>query len=66
MKMIPKVENTFEHKYNQSNTIKAIQSAIRSEQSKRYDQQYNQDDPKGGIDYIVSSTYAKARDPSKA
>ena len=33
-------------------------------QSKRYDQQYNQDKPGGGNGYIFSSTYAKTRDPS--
>ena len=48
IKMIPKAENTFEYKYDQQygqsdavRVIKAIQSTIRSEQSKRYDQQYN-------------------------
>ena len=56
--------------YNQSDiisnkviAIKAIQSAIRSKQLKRYDQQYNQDQPGGG--YIVNNIYAKTIDPSK-
>ena len=34
-------------------------------QSKQYDQRYNQDKLGGGNGYIVSSTYAKTRDPSK-
>ena len=40
-----------------------MQSAIRSERSKRYGLQYNQEEP--GSSYIVSSIYAKTRDPSK-
>ena len=32
VRMIPKAKNTSKHKYNQSNTIRAIQSAIRPEQ----------------------------------
>ena len=55
---------------NQRNTIsntvramKVIQSAIQSEQSKKYGQQYNQDKPRSG--YIVSSTYLKTKDLSK-
>ena len=39
-----------------------MQSAIRSKQSKQYSLQYDQDKPGGG--YIVSSIYAKTRDPS--
>ena len=60
MKIIPKAKNTSEHKYNQrygqSNAvkaIKAIQSTIRSEPSKQYDQRYNQDNFGGGIGYII-------------
>ena len=64
MKMILKAENTSKHKYNQSNTIKAIQSAIQSERSKRYDQQYDQEEPGGGNGYIASSTYVKTRNLS--
>ena len=70
VKMIPKAENISKHKnnqwYGQSDTIKAVRSAIQSKQSKRYDQQYNQDNP--GVDngYIAISSYAKIRDPSKA
>ena len=30
--MIPKIENTCKHKYNQSNVIKAIQSSLWPEQ----------------------------------
>ena len=46
-------------------TIQAEQyNQQQGQQSKWYGQQYNQDKPGGG--YIVSSTYAKARDPSKA
>ena len=33
--------------------------------SKQYDQGYNQDKPGGSNGYIVSSTYAKTRNPSK-
>ena len=47
---------------DQTKTIQAIQSAIQSKQSKQYGLQYNQN--KSGGDYIVSSTYAKTRDPS--
>ena len=59
--MIPKAENTFEHK-DQSDTINNTAKAM---QLKRYDQQYNQDKPGGGNGYIVNSTYTKTRDPSK-
>ena len=65
VRTIPKAENTSEHKYGQNNTIKAIQSAIRSEQSKQYNQQYDQDDPGGGNNYIAGSTYAKIKHLSK-
>ena len=41
-------------RYNQSDTIKVIPSAIRSEQLKQYDQQYNQDDPSDSIGYIIN------------
>ena len=34
-------------------------------QSKQYNQQYDQDKAAGGNRYIVSSTYAKIRDPSE-
>ena len=37
----------------------------RAMQSKRFDQQYNQDKPRDGNGYIVNSIYAKTRDPSK-
>ena len=56
--------------YDQSNiisgkvrTIKAIQSAIKSEQLKQYGQRYYQDKPGGR--YIANNTYAKTRDLSK-
>ena len=39
-----------------------MQLAIRSEQLKQYGLQYDQDKSGGG--YIVSSTYAKTRNPS--
>ena len=48
---------------DQIKAIQVMQSAIQSEQSKQYSLQYNQD--KFGGDYIVHSTYAKIRDPSK-
>ena len=48
---------------DQTKTIQAMQSAILSEQLNQYSLQYNQNKPVGG--YIVSSTYAKTRDPSK-
>ena len=35
------------------------------EQSKQYNQQYNQDKPGGIMGYIVSNTYAKAKDLSR-
>ena len=34
-------------------------------QSKRYDQQYNQDKPGDGNGYIISNIYAKAKNLSK-
>ena len=37
----------------------------RAMQSKRYNQQYDQDEPGAGNNYIASSTYAKTRDLSK-
>ena len=41
--MIPKVENTSKHKYDQSNAINNTARAISSTtQSKQYDQQYSQ------------------------
>ena len=43
--------------------IKTIQSAIRSKQSKRYGQEYDQDKPRGG--YIVGNIYTKAKNLSK-
>ena len=47
---------------DQTKAIQAMQLAIRSEQSKQYGLRYDQDKLGGG--YIVSSTYAKTRDPS--
>ena len=41
--------------YGQSNQSDTINNTTRAMQSKRYDQQYNQDKPRGGNDYIVSS-----------
>ena len=47
-----------------SHTVRAIKEiwpAIRSERSKQYDQRYNQDNPRGGNGYIVSSTYQRSK-----
>ena len=61
MKIIPKVENIFKHKYDQSDAVRGIKAM----RSKQYDQQYNQDKLGGGNDFIASSTYAKTKDLSK-
>ena len=47
--------------------IKAIQinDTAKVMRSKRYDQQYDQDELGGGNGYIASSTYAKTKDLSK-
>ena len=63
--MILKAENTSKPKDGQSNTIKAVQSAIWSEQLKQYNQQYDQDNPGVGNGYIASSTYAKTETQAK-
>ena len=47
---------------DQTKAIQAMRSAIRSERSKRYGLQYDEDKPGGG--YIVNSTYAKVKDLS--
>ena len=57
---------------DQNNTIKPIQSAIQSEQSKQCKQQYgqsktiqaNQNKPGDNNNYIIASTYAKTEDLS--
>ena len=54
-------DNTESREYFQTRT----QSAIWSEQSKRYDQRYDQDELGGGNGYITNSTHAKTRDLSK-
>ena len=76
VRMIPKAENTSEQskqcnqRYNQrydqsdqSNQNNAINNTARVIRPKQYGQQYDQDKPGGG--YIVTNTYAKARDPSE-
>ena len=45
--------------------IKLYKSAIRLEQSKQYDQQYDQDKPGGGNSYIISNIYVKTKDLSR-
>ena len=45
--------------------MKAIRLAIQSEQSKQYDQQYNQNKVVGGNGYIVSNISAKVKNLSK-
>ena len=61
VRIIPKVENTFEHK-DQSGTIN---DTARAMQSMQYDQRYNQDKSGDGNGYIASSTYVKTRGLSK-
>ena len=61
VRIISKAENIFEHK-DQNDIINDMARAMRS---KRYDQQYNQDNPWGGNGYIVNSTYAKTKNLSK-
>ena len=55
----------YNQQYDQSNTIKAVQSAIMSERLKQYNQRYDQDNFGVGIGYIANSAYAKTRNLSK-
>ena len=81
VRMIPKTENTFKHKYNQNDTIRAIRSTIQLKQCNQSDtinntaramqleqsKQYGQQyvQNEPGYSYIVSSTYAKTRNLSE-
>ena len=63
IKAIKAMQSKRSKRCNQSDTINDTARAMRS---KRYDQRYNQDKPGSGNGYTASSTYAKAKDPSKA
>ena len=58
-------QKKYVQQYDQSNQSNANNNTTRAIQWKQYDQQYNQEKPGKNKGYIVNSSYAKIRDPSK-